>query len=72
MKDIDKYIELSEELVDAGEKHLKALRTFEEYKDDMNSKEFEEMIKNSVDKYNRLSELEERYSVVENEIDILQ
>ncbi|TAN63850.1 hypothetical protein WS9_015330 [Paraclostridium sordellii 8483] len=72
MKDIDKYIELSEELVDAGEKHLEALRAFEEYKDDMNSKEFEEMIKNSGDKYIKLSELEERYSVVENEIDILQ
>ena len=72
MKDIDKYIELSEELVDAGEKHLEALRAFEEYKDDMNSKEFEEMIKNSGDKYIKLSELEERYSVVENEIDILK
>lgn len=68
MKDIEKYIELSEKLVDAGEKHLEALRAFDKYKDNMNSKEFEEMIKNAGAKYIQLNELEERYSIVENEI----
>ncbi len=68
MKDIDKYIELAEKLTEAGEKHLEAFREFDKYKDDMDIEEFEDMLKNAGSKYIKLQELEERYSIVENEI----
>lgn len=68
MKDIDKYIELAEKLTEAGEKHLEAFREFDKYQGNMDVKEFERMIGNDKDKYIKLQELEERYSIVEDEI----
>ena len=47
---------------------MEAFREFDKYKDDMDIKEFERMIGNDKDKYIKLQELEERYSIVENEI----
>lgn len=69
--DLDKYIELAEKMVIAAEEYIEANNTFENYKGNLTSKEFELMInesKKSRDKYNKIQVLEDRLCKAERKM----